>query len=263
MEKEIRIPVPEGMEIDRENSTFECIKFKPIEKKRWRDDKDAKISVYSNTLFKIATILSQYEDKDDSPLEKIRSIMIDGTICSMDLESKKKERDEQKPTDEEMKILLQTEYEKGKADAIEQKSAWSEDDEEMFDAIIADIQFTQKAHNHEVNQVVYEREIDWLKSLKDRVKLQLNQEWSQVDEIGLGDALCAIKQARTIAKDENDMGNIWYAEKWLKSIKDRVQPQWKPSEEQMDNLSRAFNGATYQVSLLRKLYQDLKKLMEE
>ena len=29
METEIRIKVPEGMEIDRENSTFECIKFKP------------------------------------------------------------------------------------------------------------------------------------------------------------------------------------------------------------------------------------------
>ena len=29
METEIRIQVPEGMEIDRENSTFECIKFKP------------------------------------------------------------------------------------------------------------------------------------------------------------------------------------------------------------------------------------------
>ena len=29
METEIRIKVPEGMEIDKENSTFECIKFKP------------------------------------------------------------------------------------------------------------------------------------------------------------------------------------------------------------------------------------------
>ena len=28
MKTEIRIQVPEGMEIDRENSTFECIKFK-------------------------------------------------------------------------------------------------------------------------------------------------------------------------------------------------------------------------------------------
>lgn len=31
MEAEIRIQVPEGMEIDRENSTFECIKFKSKE----------------------------------------------------------------------------------------------------------------------------------------------------------------------------------------------------------------------------------------
>ena len=29
METEIKIKVPEGMEIDKENSTFECIKFKP------------------------------------------------------------------------------------------------------------------------------------------------------------------------------------------------------------------------------------------
>ena len=29
METEIRIQVPEGMEIDKEHSTFECIKFKP------------------------------------------------------------------------------------------------------------------------------------------------------------------------------------------------------------------------------------------
>lgn len=30
MEKELKINVPEGYEIDKENSTFECIKFKPI-----------------------------------------------------------------------------------------------------------------------------------------------------------------------------------------------------------------------------------------
>lgn len=43
--KEIKINVPEGYEIDKENSTFECIKFKPIVKK-WRDDKEAKVSGY-------------------------------------------------------------------------------------------------------------------------------------------------------------------------------------------------------------------------
>ena len=30
--KEVKINIPEGYEIDKENSTFECIKFKPIKK---------------------------------------------------------------------------------------------------------------------------------------------------------------------------------------------------------------------------------------
>lgn len=39
-EKEIKINVPEGYEIDKENSTFDCIKFKPIKKelpKTWEE----------------------------------------------------------------------------------------------------------------------------------------------------------------------------------------------------------------------------------
>ena len=36
MEKEIKIDVPEGYEIDKKNSTFECIKFKKKEIKPWR-----------------------------------------------------------------------------------------------------------------------------------------------------------------------------------------------------------------------------------
>ena len=46
MGKEIRIPIPEGMEIDKENSTFECIRFKPVQKKRWRDDDNAQFNGY-------------------------------------------------------------------------------------------------------------------------------------------------------------------------------------------------------------------------
>jgi hypothetical protein len=40
MEKEIKINVPDGYKIDKENSTFECIKFKPIVKelpKTWEE----------------------------------------------------------------------------------------------------------------------------------------------------------------------------------------------------------------------------------
>lgn len=36
MEKELKINVPEGYEIDKENSTFECIRFKKKEVKSWR-----------------------------------------------------------------------------------------------------------------------------------------------------------------------------------------------------------------------------------
>lgn len=44
-QKEIKIVPPEGMEIDKENSTFECVKFKPIAK--WqRDDVNEIINGY-------------------------------------------------------------------------------------------------------------------------------------------------------------------------------------------------------------------------
>lgn len=41
--KELKITPPEGYEVDKENSTFDCIKFKPINK-RWRDNTEANIS---------------------------------------------------------------------------------------------------------------------------------------------------------------------------------------------------------------------------
>lgn len=62
--------------------------------------------------------------------------------------------------------------------------------------------------------------------------------WSEEDENGLGDALWAIKQARTIAKDENDMGNLWCAECWLKSLKDRVLPKQELNDEDIAAISR-------------------------
>lgn len=46
MEKELKIVPPEGYEIDKENSTFECIKFKCIKPIRWRDREDKMVSGY-------------------------------------------------------------------------------------------------------------------------------------------------------------------------------------------------------------------------
>lgn len=48
--KEINITVPEGYEIDKENSTFECIKFKKrIEVNTWEDIESVKGFYISNT----------------------------------------------------------------------------------------------------------------------------------------------------------------------------------------------------------------------
>ena len=49
METEIKIKIPEGMEIDKENSTFECIRFKP--KKLTYNDIQNKIIPYTRTIY--------------------------------------------------------------------------------------------------------------------------------------------------------------------------------------------------------------------
>ena len=60
-------------------------------------------------------------------------------------------------------------------------------------------------------------------------------EWSEDDETAFGDLMWCIKQASESAKDENDMGNIWFAERWLKNrIKSlSPQPNWKPSKDEI------------------------------
>lgn len=47
--KEIKINVPDGYEIDKENSTFECVKFKPIKKELTY--KDVVEELFSNTCY--------------------------------------------------------------------------------------------------------------------------------------------------------------------------------------------------------------------
>lgn len=49
---------------------------------------------------------------------------------------------------------------------------------------------------------------------------------------------------------------------WLKSLKDRVQPQWKPSDEQMAYLVAAIEESD-ENCILQSLYNDLKKLIEK
>lgn len=63
--KEVKIQAPEGYEIDKENSTFECIKFKPI--KRYITYEDVCNSIfetgyYTNSYGKIAGSITYAPD---------------------------------------------------------------------------------------------------------------------------------------------------------------------------------------------------------
>ena len=60
------------------------------------------------------------------------------------------------------------------------------------------------------------------------VKIKLKPEdWSDEDEAAYCDLIWCIEQARKSAKDENDMGNIWFAEKWIKNRLKSIRPQQK------------------------------------
>ena len=104
-----------------------------------------------------------------------------------------------------------------------------------------------------------------IKHAKEVMGIKQEDAWSEEDEVALCDALWCCKQAASIAKDENDMGNVWYAEHWLKSLKERC--TWKPSDEQMEGIECTIKTLKYQLNAgdnrLDSLYADLKKLREK
>ena len=92
--------------------------------------------------------------------------------------------------------------------------------------------------------------------------------WSEEDEISFLNTLWCCKKVASIAKDENEMGTVWYAERWLKSLKDRC--TWKPTEKQINaiRLARSFvtddfsDNPTLSERLL-ELEKQLEKRMED
>ena len=116
-----------------------------------------------------------------------------------------------KPTDEEMKELLRTEYEKGRADTIAemQKSTWSEEDEKRFKSCLNILQAKGLIG---VTETINTK---WLKSLKERV--QLKQEWSEEDECYMTECINAIA-----TKDGWSFEEKRKMKHWLKSLKERL-----------------------------------------
>lgn len=63
MKKEIKITPPEGYEIDKEHSTFDCIKFKSIAKK-WRGKKDNKLNGFYIGIDSSIILATNYDNID-------------------------------------------------------------------------------------------------------------------------------------------------------------------------------------------------------
>lgn len=88
MNKEVKITPPEGYEIDKENSTFDCIKFKKVNK-RWRYDKNAIMDGFyivssnstlcdvhcANTPLNYNTFLTEKHGKSALAMARISQIM--------------------------------------------------------------------------------------------------------------------------------------------------------------------------------------------
>lgn len=191
---------------------------------------------------------------------------------------------------------------------IEQKSAWSEEDEATYYGVIETEQYLLDVVNgikkFDVGNISIKeecvRELNWLKSLKDRVQPQLKQKWSEKDE----SMWLSVLQDLQNIKDESPRVNFEPEFNWLKSLKpqnwtkedeeryasclqrlgtgnpeqpetinskwfkEHAYPQktWKPSDEQMRPLEYAidyFKKKKNDTTYLESLYQDLKKLREE
>ena len=141
--------------------------------------------------------------------------------------------------------------------AREQKPAWSEEDENILNEFVASLKYS-----HEQG---YNRQINWLKSLKNRVKLQPKQELSE-------DVEAAITLLKDIAEEQEEdycpynANDLRKAAQYLETC--RPQPQWKPSDEQMEALWNAIPHIPNSekdidtITELSVLYNDLKKLKE-
>ena len=147
----------------------------------------------------------------------------------------------------------------------EQKPTWSDVDESDLNNII-----------WLCNNCINGSEITWIPSqatrikslierIKDTIFLQSKQEWSEEDEKMCQDTIDWFEKKvfpYALEHENPARANI----KWLKSLKDRVQPNhWKPSEFQLECLAKVIPHRDNEIDneleyVLTELYEQLKKL---
>ena len=151
--------------------------------------------------------------------------------------------------------------EKKELKKIEQKPAeWSEEDEYCLDGAIETEMYMLDVVNgikkFDVGNISIKeectRELNWLKSLKDRV--QPKQEWSEEDEAfyqRLEQIVCKVDIEAF--QGDRDLHS------WLKSL--RPQSTWKPSDEQLNALHWCvMNVGSTEHQVLQELLEQLEKL---
>jgi hypothetical protein len=135
----------------------------------------------------------------------------------------------------------------------EQKSTWSEEDEKKFSDILA---ILRGGENCYYNSPIL---IDWLKSIKDRIRPRV--ELTQLDKNILEAAIAFVEQ--------NNHFNCWRGVdkrtvlSALRSL--RPQSQWKPSVEQIEALDFAVDCIVWEEfcikrKVLKGLLEQLRKL---
>ena len=155
--------------------------------------------------------------------------------------------------------FFNAEYERGKADAL--KSAeWSDEDEYMLNETIQHLEELiriDKAKHLGCDVQYYQRDIDWLKLLKNRVYPK--QEWSEEDKERY---ISCLQRLGTGNPDQPETINS----KWFKEHVTSL-PQWKPNKKQMHflnwlaNVKLGDSVVEQEVSKnLNELYNDLTKL---
>ena len=129
-----------------------------------------------------------------------------------------------------MKTLLQTEYEKGKADAMaEMQKPWSEEDDKNLEKTIWYVEKGGKLIFAKTDKLV-----SWLKSIKDRVQPQnltvTDEELAQAKKDAYNDALDKIEyHSGEPTFDDGWSAAIWYLKK--RNIQPQPKQEWSEEDE--------------------------------
>ena len=107
--------------------------------------------------------------------------------------------------------------EKKELKKIEQKSAWSEEDDVMIYKLLAVVELYYDRDGDDLDK---QSCISFLKSIKNKVLPK--QEWSEEDENRLSDAVFFVREYQIPTRDKRLLNAAKEAEEWLKSLKERI-----------------------------------------